>query len=262
MPEIFIAILFSIVLIALLSSTVGVYSVFKSGTFMVAGAAHVVLAGAAIGILSESVLPIVNPYLTMVLSAIVLAITVAYLENRHIPTETGVGVIFAAGMSFAVIFLAMLRDSASKAWSYLVGDLYLITTNDILFLLSVALLVLVVALILHRRILFVCFDPEGASAYGLNVFHYNIILYTMIAVSVAVLVNAVGMIIIYTLLIIPPVTALKLENNVQKVMVAAFAISLFSGLLALVFSYVSSLPVSGLAGIILTVIYGITVVKR
>ena len=256
MLNLLLKLILTILLTSILSATAGCLAVFKKNTFMVSGVAHGALAGVALGILVQLNHPDFDPYISAFLFSILIGFIVAILETKGVAGESGVGITFAVSMSFAVLFLSLLREYASRAWNYIVGDPYLLTYEDIAVIAVTTIIVLIILLLSFQKIVFTTFDYQGAMAYGVPVRLYNFVIYALIAVSVVVLLGAVGIIMVYAILILPPAIAKMIGKSVGGTMFLSFIIAMIAGLIALGISYIYSLPLSALTGIILAAIYG------
>jgi len=262
MLDITLRIVITVIFTSALSATAGCLAVFKKNTFMVSGVAHGALAGVSLGLLVQMNFAGFDPYITAFLFAFLLALIVSLLEAKGIAGESGVGITFAVSMSLAVLFLAMLREYASKAWNYIIGDPYLLGMEDIALIGITTLLVLIILGLSFQKVLFITFDYDGAMAYGIPVKFYNFVIYAIIAGSVVVLLGAVGIIMVYAILILPPATAKRFGKSVEGVMLLSFLIALTSGLIAFAISYIYSLPLSALTGLVMAVIYGLSFIRK
>jgi len=255
-------VLIAMCIISALASTAGTLSVLRKNTFFVSGTAHAALAGAALGVyLDECVFP-TSSYLFAYLFAVGVALVVSLLEARGVPSETAVGVVFGVSMSIAVLLLSLLRDSAARAWGLIIGDPYLLTWGDVGFMAAVAFAVAIFALLFFRRFVLVCFDPEGAASYGLRVWAHTSAMYVLIAVAVVVLLQGVGLILVYALLVIPPATGARVGTDAQSMVMVTLLVSLGAGLLGTLISYPTSLPVSAVSGLLLAGVYAISLIAR
>ena len=103
---------------------------------------------------------------------------------------------------------------------------------------------------------------ETASAYGVRVNLYNMIMLVIISIAVVVVLKGVGAILVYALLTIPPAAANEIADSPSQVVTYAFAISLFSGFVGLAISFFVDVAPSGITGLVVTIIYVITVILR
>jgi len=256
----------AIILISVVSAFAGSFSVFRQSTFLIAGVAHAALGGAAFGILLAlySIVPFMDPLTGALIFAVLTGVFVGYVTQKG-PREKidiAIGGAFAMSMSLAVIFVSMIREYATVAWGLLLGDILLLSNTDILYLLVMSIVITFVSILLFREFLFISFDMETASAYGVRVNLYNMIMLVIISIAVVVVLKGVGAILVYALLTIPPAAANEIADSPSQVVTYAFAISLFSGFVGLAISFFADVAPSGITGLVVTIIYVITVILR
>lgn len=255
----------AIILVSIVSAFAGSFSVFRQSTFLIAGVAHAALGGAALGILLTlyNILPI-DPLTGALFFAILTGLFVGYVTQKgeREKIDIAIGGAFALSMSLAVIFVSMIREYASVAWGLLLGDILLLSNSDIVYLLIMSIITIFVTIILFREFLFISFDMETASAYGVRVNLYNYIMLIIISVAVVIVLKGVGAILVYALLTIPPATANEIANSPSQVITYSFIISLFSGFGGLIVSFYVDVAPSGITGLIVTTIYIMTLVFK
>ncbi len=248
----------AIILIAVVSSTMGSFTVFRGQTFMTAGVSHAALAGASFGILIQMYyIPDFDPMIGAAIFAILMALATAYASKHGDPRKTDVmiGVSFGIAMGLAVLLISAIKEYAVRAWGLLMGDLLLLTEKDILLLFITTVIVAFATVILYTKFVLVSFDPEGAEAHGIRTNLYNNILLILVALSIIVVLKGVGALLVYALMIGPGATANEIFNSVMSVMIAAFLIALIGGILGLIISFYVPVSPGAIAGILTTVIY-------
>ena len=233
--------LFAVLLISVNASLTGTFTVFRNASFLVAGAAHAALAGAALAIIIEEFGFHVPVLLGGLVFAVIASLVAGYAGkgklNRVEDLNTAIAVSFAFSMSLAVLFISMIREYAARVWGLLIGDLFLLSYSDLKLMFFATLIVILISVLFYRAFLFVSFDPEVALAYGMNVRLYDYLLLSMIAVSVVVIMGGVGAILVFAMFVAPPATAVRFAKGIGFVFVTSFLISLFSGLLGICLSF-------------------------
>ena len=252
----------AVVLISVISATVGSFSIFQKSTFFVSGIAHGSLAGAALGIYLSLYFFKFNPFLMAIIFSIIFALLIGYTSRKKEEVDVAIGIMFSFSMSLAILFLSMIKEYASVAWGLIIGDLLLLSQEDIqLMLLSVSL-ILLLFLIFRRKILFSIFDPESAESLGLNPYIYQSLLFVLIAIGVVVLLKGVGAILVYALLIVPSAAAKRFTQTLEGTIILSLFISLLSGIGGIAFSLLSNVAPSAYAGLISTFIYFLSLFKK
>lgn len=243
-----------VVLIAINAALSGAFAAFRRSTFLISGAAHAALAGAALVIVLESrqLIAGVSPIVGATIFAVGLGLLAAWATNRgsQEAVDRAIGVGFGFSMALAVLLISMIPEAASRVWGILLGDLLLLTPADLWLIGAMTLLLAVVLVVFWRQFLFITFDAEGAKAFGVPTEIYNYLLFALIGLSCAIILKGVGAIIVYAMLAAPAATALLVANSVRRAMVIAFAIALGSGLVAIVISFFVDISASALAALL------------
>jgi len=245
--------------VAMNASLSGVFANFRNSTFLVSGASHAALGGAALVIVLESRGSVfgVSPVFGAAVFAVLLSLAAGSARNRGSTagSDTAIGVGFALSMALAVLLISLIPESASRVWGLLMGDVLLITNQDLVLLAFLTLCVATVFVVFWKQFLFVSFDLDGARAFGINADRFNYLLFALIGLSSALLVKAIGSILVFAMLSAPAATALLVSDSVRKTLWWSFAISFAAGILALVLSYFTALSVSAIAAFLVTTAY-------
>lgn len=242
-----------IVLIAVNAALTGTFAAFRSATFLVSGAAHAALAGAAFvlvvwGASTGDTAPIIGGAFAAVVLAVMAAGSGPRADQRGVDSTIGVG--FAFFMALAVLLISLIPSAAARVWSILLGDLLLLTPADLWLLGLMTGLLAVLFRLCWRPFLFITFDIEGAEAFGLRAGAYNYLLFALIGLSTAVLLKGVGAIVVFAMLAAPAATAALCAGSVRRTMLYAFLIALGSGLVALVVSCYVQFSVSAMTALL------------
>ncbi len=245
----------AIVLIAINASVAGSFTVFRDISFLVAGASHAALAGAALAIVLETYgIFSMNPIVGGILFAVFTAIAAGY-ASRDEGINTAIGISFALSMSLAVLFISMIREYAARVWSLLLGDLFLLTNEDIVLMFISTLVVVAVCFLFYREFLFISFDIEGAIAYGVNATLLNYVLLSLIAIAVVVTLKGVGAILVFAMFVAPAAAAVEVSKNVRQVFLLAFLIAMISGIAGLGISFFYPVSPGAIASLFASLVY-------
>jgi len=253
-----------VVLASFASATMGSFTVLRGITFLTAEVAHAALGGAALGVFLQSsgIAPWIDPFYVATIFAVVTAILTGYAGERGhtIKMETAIGVAFAVSMSLAVTMVGLIpSEKLPKIWGYLIGDVLLLTYDDILSLLIITIAVVILTTLFCKEFSYISFDIEGAAAAGLNVKAYHYAMIILSALAIVVSTKTVGSILVYAFMVAPAATALELASNVPSVMIISLLLSLTCGLAGIAISFTVNLAPSGITGLLLSAIYIITI---
>ncbi len=254
--------LIAVFLISIVSATIGSFSVFRGSTFFVAGIAHGSLAGAALGIFITLYYFNFNPLLMALLFSLFFALSIGYASHRRENVDVAIGIMFAFSMSLAILFLSLIKEYASVAWGLIIGDVLLLSQEDVEILILSVIILLILFIIFYRKMLYSIFDPESAEASGIKSVYYETLLFILIAIGVVVLLKCVGVILVYALLVVPAASGKRFTSSVTGTIISSFFISLISGLFGIFSSFYINVAPSALAGLFATFVYFLSLFKR
>jgi len=251
--------LLAVILISILSATAGSFTIFRGLSFLVAGIAHAAFAGAALALVlyQHGYLKYMDPIFMALVFGVLMAVVIGVSEKAEniSRVEVSIGVAFALSMSLAILFISLMREYSVEAWALILGDILLLTLNDIVILTIITMIDLFAFILFMRVFIFLSFDPEGTRALGVNVDLYHVLMLVLIAASTVVLLKGVGVILVYAVMVVPPAIANRVANDVSSVMKISFLISASSGILGILISCLIDIIPSAIIGLILVAIY-------
>ncbi len=251
--------LIGIIIASFVSAAIGHILTSRGITFLSAEVAHAALGGAAFGVLLQTLgiiwfEPLYGAFLFGVVSALITAY--AGLRGSREQMEAAIGVSLAMSMALAVVFLGYIRsEDMPKVWGYLVGDILLLTVDDLLFLGSLAILVGFFYILFRRELLYIAFDIESAEALGIKVKFYHYLSILLAAIGVIVTTKALGAILVYAFIIAPAAAANEIAKKTSQIPLITLAIALFSGMIGLTLTFTVNIPASGTIGILASIAY-------
>ncbi len=204
------------------------FVVSRNLSFTGVGVSHSAFGGLALGVLLG-----VNPLLTAVGFAVVVALVLAEAYRQGVSEDTTTGVLFAGSMALGAIFLGLARGTRIDLWTYLFGNLLSLSHQDIAILLTVGVMALGFLLFTKRHLLLLAFDPELALATGVKVNLLNAALMVLIGLSVVACIRAVGIVLLSGLMVFPGAIGVRLARSYKKgilISYAAGAVAVFGGL--------------------------------
>jgi len=255
------------VLVGLLASVlcgiIGTFVVVKRLVFLAGGVAHAAFGGLGVAYFLGAD-PRLGAAITAALAGLALANPAragALQSGRGRSDDALIGILWAAGMAFGVVFLAKVPGYAPNLMAYLFGDILTVRTVDVLLALGAAVLVAVFFLLFFKESVAVAFDEEYAAIQGVPVRWVRVVLMLLTALSVVFLLQLVGLILVIALLTIPPVIALRLATSFPAVIALAIGIGavITEGGLALAYIYdLPAGPAIVLLGVALLLIIDLT----
>ncbi|HEV2262267.1 MAG TPA: metal ABC transporter permease [Candidatus Rubrimentiphilum sp.] len=220
------------VLVGVLCSTMGTYVILRQLAFIGDGIAHASFAGIVIAYLRGG-----NFYLGAGIVAVLTALGIGFVHRRgRISLDTTIGVLFTGAFALGIFLMSRQRSYSVDLQSFLFGDILSVGSQDVLMIVALALLVGVVTALLYRPLLYTSFDPVVAQASGMNAAAVEYILLVLIALTIIISLQAVGIILVAALLVTPAAAAYQLTNRFAPMMALS---ALFGALCAIGGLYLS-----------------------
>jgi zinc transport system permease protein len=236
--------------IAISCSTLGVFLVLRRLSLIGDGLAHVTFGGVALGMLF-GVFPL------HVAIPVVMASSIAILklvERARVFGDAAIGMVSSLGVAAGIVLASVAGGFNIDLFSYLFGNILAISSSEVITCLGLSLGVIAIVVLLFHELLSLTFDEESARASGIKTGRINMILVLLTAVTVVMAMKVVGIMLISSLLIVPPVTALQIARSFRGTMVTAAVISVLSVLVGVCLSVALDMP-TGATIVILNFIF-------
>ena len=220
-----------------LCGLVGTYVVLRGMSYIGHGLSHAVFGGAAIAI-ALSLNPLAGAFAIGVVAAIMIN---GISRRRTIGADAAIGVITSA--MFAVgIAIVSVGSLTRLSDALLFGNVLGVTLRDVLLVAGVAVASAVVVFVRYRPLLFSTFDPEVAEVSGVRTAWIDLLLALMLASTITVTMNVVGVMLIAAMLVIPPVIARVLTDSFHRMLWISVATGAVCGFVGVYLSYYLDWP--------------------
>ncbi len=130
-------------------------------------------------------------------------------------------------MAVGVLFISQTPGFNVELTNFLIGNILWVTPEDLATLLVLDAIVLSVVLLLYNKFLAICFDEDQARLQGLHVDALYLLLLVLTSVSIVLLIQVVGVILVMTMLTIPAAIANHFTKKLSTMMLVAVALSCF-----------------------------------
>jgi len=238
------------IVVSLICGVIGTLVVVNRLVFLSGGIAHAAYGGIGIAFFFGL------PYLpcTLVFSILAAFAMAQLTESSKHRSDTVIGVLWAAGMALGVILLDLTPGYNVDLMSYLFGSILTVPSSDIYMMSILGAGILIAVALFYNDLLAMSYDEEFALLRGVPVKVLYFMLIGMIALSVVMTIQVVGLILVIALLTIPPYIAEKHCRSLKMMMVLSALLSMAFTLAGLWISYLLNLS-SG-ATIILVAVAG------
>jgi len=234
------------VLVGIACAVVGCYVVLRSMAFIGDAMAHSILPGVAIAYLVKG-----NLLVGALAAAVAVALGIGFFSRQgRLKEDSAIGILFAAAFSLGVILISSIRSYAVDLSHILFGNVLGVSGLDLVLTAALVVIVLLVVFLLYKELLVVSFDPVLAATLRLPAERLRMVLLVLLALTVVVSLQSVGIGLVTAMLVTPGATAYLLTKRLPRMIALAALFGALSGVIGLYASYYLDV-VSG-AAIVLT----------
>ena len=220
---------------------IGLFITLRRMSMISDALSHVCLSGVAAGLLVGW-----QPVLSAATFALGGAFLIEKLREKYKGySELSIAIILSAGVALAAILIGVGNGFNGSIMSYLFGSIVLITMEDIFIMASIGLPVLLLTLCLMKELFAITFDEETAQVGGLPVKLINVGFTALTALTIAVSLRIVGILLVSSLMILPVAAAMQLAKSFMGTIVAAVFIGEVAIIIGLCASFYLNLPPGG-----------------
>jgi manganese/iron transport system permease protein len=230
---IFVRALIAAILVGSVCAVVGTYVVLRGLAFIGDAIGHAAFPGVVVAFMLHAPF-----YVGAAVAAVGTALAIGFVTHRTwLRADTTIGVLFAGTFALGIFLFSLIKGYVADLFSFLVANILFISFGDLIGLSILGTLVLVAVAILWKELLYATFDPLGAAASGLPVAMLEYLLLVLIAITIVVSVQAVGIILVVAMLVTPPATAQLLTTRFGWLMALAVAFGISGAIGGLYLSY-------------------------
>jgi len=226
-------------LVGVAAPRVGVHLVHRNLSLMGDGIGHVAFTGVAAGLLTG-----VFPVVTALIAAVIGAIVIELLRERgRTAGDVALAVVFYGGLAGGVLLASLAGSPGSSLLPYLFGSVLTVGSSDLAVVAIASVLVTGIMAALHKELFAVAYDEEVARVSGLRVRAYNLLVAATAAVTVAVTMRVVGILLVSAMLVLPVAAVQPVARSFRGTVVTSsmvgFAVAVAGVILAF---YIDAAP--------------------
>jgi len=237
--------LYAVLLASIACGIVGGYIVARRESYMIGAVSHSLLGGVGLARYLQVAQGVVwlSPILGGMLSAVIVAIGITFFTQKtRARVDVVLSGVWSLGVALGVTFISMTPGYAEDLQSYLFGNILLISNGDLLAMGIMDCFIILFGYMFHNRFMAFCFRPEALELRGVSSAKTALLLNILIALTVVLLAQLVGIVLVLVLLVLPAALASCLFQKMPGIMMGGgFFCALFS-LMGLVLSYQYDLP--------------------
>jgi zinc/manganese transport system permease protein len=210
-------------LAGILGAVVGYFVVIRKVSFAAHSLAHIGFTGA-----TGAVLFALSPMEGMLIISVLAGLTMGATGNRLQRSDMAIGMTLSLCLGVGTLFLTLYKGFAGQATAILFGNIFGVSHQQIIQTLFLSAISLGALLLVSRKLLFASVQPDLAEARGVSLSALSIIFMVILAISVTLASQVVGILLVFTLVIGPAGIATRLCRNFWSGLI----MSVFIGLVA------------------------------
>lgn len=239
-------------------SVIGLFLVLRRQSLFGDSLAHMAFGGIAIGLFTNT-----YPLWTAFVASILAALGITKLRHStNIPADSAVAIMLSSGLALGILLLSLSGGFSVDLFSFLFGNILLVSFEDTLLILVMTAVVLTSVSILYKQFLYITFDEEQAKVSGIKVMRLNYLFIVLASLTVIASMRLVGILLISSLVVIPNITAMMLGRGFRKTALISVMLSVISVISGIALSYILNSAPSGTIVMISISIFLLTLIVK
>jgi zinc transport system permease protein len=227
--------------VGVLAPAVGFFLVQRRMSLIGDGLGHVAFAGVAAGYLLD-----VSPVLTALAAAVTGGVAIEWLRARQRTAgDQALALVFYTGIAAGVVLVSAAGALDVDLFGFLFGSILTVSRTDVVLVTLLGGAGLASIALLYRALAGTVLDEEGARVAGVPVAFLNVALVVLAALTVAVSMRIVGILLIAALMVLPVTAAARVAWSMRSTLLLSMAIGLGCVLAGLTAAYYADLPPGG-----------------
>lgn len=216
----------------------GTYIVSRRMVFLSGGITHASFGGIGIGHFAG-----ISPVAAAAVFGILSALGVEYLSNsQKIREDSAIGILWALGMATGIIFIYLTPGYTPNLMSYLFGSILAVTNADLIALGIMSVVLIIYFTLYYRTILYLSFDEVYARTFTRHADLFKYISTSLMALTIVLNIRMAGVILVLSLLTIPPNIAMLFTKAYIKIVIWSMIIGFAGTMAGFVVSYYAGIP--------------------
>jgi zinc transport system permease protein len=229
------------IVVGLLAPAVGFFLVQRQQSLIGDGLGHVAFAGVAAGALFD-----VSPVGAALVFTVAGAFLIELLRSRFgAAGDQALALVFYVGIALGVVLVSRAGALDVNLFQYLFGSILTVTRSDLWTVVGLGAGSLLTIGLLYRGFVAVVLDEEGSRVAGIRVDLLNVAVSVLAALTVALSMRTVGLLLIAALMVLPVIAANRIGRSLFATLVLSMAVGVGSVVTGLTIAYHGDLPPGG-----------------
>ncbi len=227
-------------LAAILGAIIGYFVIIRNVSFAAHALSHIGFTGAAAAALFG-----LSPLEGMLVFTVGAGVLMGASGDRLSRSDMAIGMVLSTSLGLGTLFLSFYHESfAGQARSILFGNIFGVSWGQIEQMIVLSLLSLVALAFFSRKLLFASIQPRLAEARGLSLTGLSIAFMVVLAISVTLASQIVGILLVFTLVIAPSGIALRFCRSFWTGLLAAVVLGVLAVWVGILLACMTDYPVT------------------
>lgn len=210
--------------VALLAGPLGTFIVWRRMAYFGEALSHSALLGVVLGLLIG-----VSTQISVIVISVALAVIINQLHHkRQLSNDTLLGIFSHTSLSIGLIALSFISGLQVDLMGYLFGDILAVSKTELYWIAAIDIVALLTLMIIWRPLLSLTVHEELAQVEGVATGRVRLIFMLLVAVTIAMAMKVVGILLITSLLIIPAAAARRVSSSPEQMAFIAAGIAVLS----------------------------------
>ncbi len=187
----------------------------------------------------EFLTPLYGAVFAALVAAMIIGLVTLYGKQRE---DTVLSTVWVLGMATGIFFITKTSGYYEDLMSYLFGNILLVAKEDPWMIAGLDAVVVIISLLFYNKLQAICFDEESARLRGVRVGFYYLLLLCLTALTIVLMVEVVGIVLVIALLTLPAATAGHFAKRLWHMMIVAMILCMFFMTGGITISYGLDLP--------------------
>jgi manganese/iron transport system permease protein len=251
-PEFMQRAMLAVIIIGAVSGVVGAYVVTRGMAFLGDALAHSVLPGVAIAFLTSG-----NSGQSLLVgglaAGVISALGIGFLtRGERLAQDTAIGIVFSGMLALGIGIISTNQNFAVDLSHVLIGNILAVSRDDLATIALIAALIVGIIIVFYKEFLVASFDPILVQTLRLPGETLRMVLLVLLAVTIVISLQVVGVALVSAMLITPAATARLLTRKLHHMMLIGALLGIFSGVVGMYLSWHLEAGVAPSAAIVLT----------
>jgi ABC-type Mn2+/Zn2+ transport system permease subunit len=248
--------LLAAIIIGIICAVMGAFVVIQNLAFIGDALAHAAFPGVVIAALIGFPLSVGGAIV-----GITTAFGIGYVTRRsRVSLDTAIGVLFAGTFALGLALLSLRSGYSGDLLGLIVGDVLAVGPGDLVSIAVLGVAVIGITALLYKEFVLMAFDPTAAEAQGLPTAVLHYVLLALLAITIVIAIQIVGIVLVVAMLVTPAATASILARRFPQVIGWAAVQGTVAAVAGIYSSYYINIPAGPSIVLVNTAVFGAVLV--